>query len=193
MIIKIHEHAAKRYVLTCYLSQGRPSLNWEWRDKIKEIEGEWLEVETDYLFSGQFNTVPIPGISDKGLRIMNPLVVEIENDARLAPVHEFVEGVLLDNSGLVRELVEAKWNNPQDVNFLDKWSWVNIWKLAATQSYDLSHDDIDLADRVIHGKQHKCTPIEPLVSLANGNVYKQFYFGQLSYRFDEMKILGVLD
>ena len=191
MRIKIHEHAARRYVLSCYISQGRPSLNFEWSKKIEQIEGEWLEVETDYLFSDQFNTVSIPGISDNGLRIMNVLVSEIENDARLNPVYDFVSDILTENKNLVWELVDAKWNRLQDVQFLNKWSWVNIWRLATVQGYDLSHDDIDIADAILHGKMHKCTPIEPLIDRDNNN----FYFSQLSdkYGYEQCRDDGVLD
>jgi hypothetical protein len=34
---------------------------------LKVIDGAWVEVETEYLFTDQFNTVPIPGVTDLGM------------------------------------------------------------------------------------------------------------------------------
>ncbi len=193
MRIKIHEHAHRRYVLSCYISRGRPQLNWDWAKKIEQIGGQWLEVETDYLFSDQFNTVPVEGVSEKGLRISNVLVAEIENDARLNPVFDFVDGILTDNPGLVRELVDAKWYNPLHNELLDKWQWVNTWKLATKRGFNLTHDDIDIADKIIHGHMHKCTPVEPLICRDNNNV--EFYYSKLSdkYGYEQCRDDGVLD
>jgi hypothetical protein len=41
-----------------------------------------LEVDTEYLFSDQYNTVPIPGISENGLRLMDEDITEVIDDAR---------------------------------------------------------------------------------------------------------------
>ena len=51
-------------------------------EMLQKVDGQWLEVETDYLFSDQFNTVPVPGVSEQGLRIMAASVVDVEDDAR---------------------------------------------------------------------------------------------------------------
>jgi len=54
----------------------------EWEKMLEAIEGQWLEVETEHLFRDQFNTAPIPGISENGMRIMIEDISEIEDDIR---------------------------------------------------------------------------------------------------------------
>lgn len=49
---------------------------------LEKIKGQWVEVETEHLFADQFNTVPIPGVSEQGLRLMIEDVEEIEDDVR---------------------------------------------------------------------------------------------------------------
>ena len=63
---------------------GRASglLSPDWKRMMQAIQGQWIEVETDHLFEDQFNTVPIPGVSESGLRVMESDVAEIRNDAR---------------------------------------------------------------------------------------------------------------
>ncbi len=62
--------------------------NDKFRKMMQAVAGQWLEVETDYLFQNQFNTPPIPGVSENGLRVMAGNVAEIENDARLGRVFD---------------------------------------------------------------------------------------------------------
>lgn len=50
---------------------------------LEAVQGKWIEVETKHLFSDQFNTVPIPGVSELGMRIMMESVEEIEDDVRI--------------------------------------------------------------------------------------------------------------
>lgn len=79
MKIKIKEGASNH----AYHSErpGRRLRNYS--SMIRELEGEWLEVETKHLFTDQYNTVPVPGVSDLGLRIGEILIEKIEEDVRL--------------------------------------------------------------------------------------------------------------
>lgn len=79
MRIKLHDDAARRY-----LSQFRGSSipNIEWGRTLSKIEGKELAVETDYLFADQYNTPPIPGVTEIGLRIMQESVEKVIDDVR---------------------------------------------------------------------------------------------------------------
>ena len=85
MRIKIHEGAAEHYIRRCY-RYAHPQCGRlhrpEWAKMLRAVEGKWLEVETDHLFDDQFNTAPIPGVSQNGMRIMIESVSEIEGDVR---------------------------------------------------------------------------------------------------------------
>jgi len=59
------------------------NFNGQWYDTLKSIAGMEIEVETEYLFNNQFNTVPIRGVSKLGLRIMAYCVEYVVNDARI--------------------------------------------------------------------------------------------------------------
>ena len=58
------------------------SLNDEWYNQLKAIAGKTLVVETKYLFKDQFNTAPIEGVSEIGMRIMVESVEEVIDDER---------------------------------------------------------------------------------------------------------------
>jgi len=58
------------------------SLNSEWYDKLRAVAGKTLVVETKHLFKDQFNTAPVPGVSELGLRIMVESVEEVIDDER---------------------------------------------------------------------------------------------------------------
>lgn len=60
-----------------------PTWNQEWVDNIIQISGEEIEVETEFLFADQFNTVPIPGVSNIGLRLMADYIEEVIDDERV--------------------------------------------------------------------------------------------------------------
>lgn len=49
---------------------------------LKPVSGRLLTVETDFLFGDQFNTAPVPGISESGFRVMIADVSEIIGDIR---------------------------------------------------------------------------------------------------------------
>lgn len=89
MRIHVRTGAAMAYVHRCY-RHAHPQCGMlhkpEWVETLKKIENTWVEVETDHLFSDQFNTVPIPGVSEQGLRLMIEDVTEIEDDVRIGVV-----------------------------------------------------------------------------------------------------------
>ena len=80
MRILIKENAAEIYHGTD-MGNGEHSHNYY--RMLKAIQGTYVEVETEYLFRDQFNTVPIPGVSELGMRIMWKYVDEIAEDARI--------------------------------------------------------------------------------------------------------------
>lgn len=85
MQIKLFKEAAANYVRRCY-RHAHPSCGMlhrpEWADMLRKVEGKWLEVETEYLFADQFNTAPIQGVSESGMRIMGEDVEEVRGDVR---------------------------------------------------------------------------------------------------------------
>jgi rRNA maturation endonuclease Nob1 len=78
MKIKIKKDAKAIYIG----GGGRLPVNWEWVAILEKIAGTTIEVETDFLFKDQFNTVPVPGVAEKGLRIMQDVVEEVIDDVR---------------------------------------------------------------------------------------------------------------
>jgi hypothetical protein len=85
MEILIHENAAKNYITRCYRN-ARPDAvglhNEGFYNILKGLQGKWIEVETTHLFSDQFNTVPVEGVTGSGARIDLADVVEIKDDVR---------------------------------------------------------------------------------------------------------------
>ena len=75
-------HIKKNAVSLCRTSASFMPYSQEWLNKIEAIQGHWIPVETDYLFNAQFNTGPIEGVTDNGLRITANSVDAIENDIR---------------------------------------------------------------------------------------------------------------
>lgn len=62
--------AARGLVLNPSLSLDYPKSR-EFRQMIRDLDGRPVEIETQFLFGDQWNTAPIPGISEKGLRVFN--------------------------------------------------------------------------------------------------------------------------
>lgn len=84
MYLKISTNAHIKYrSSTLRPYRPRDNFNSKWYDKLKAIAGKIIEVETDYLFYDQFNTVPIKNVSDKGLRIMMQSIDYVINDKRI--------------------------------------------------------------------------------------------------------------
>jgi hypothetical protein len=81
MQVRLHEDAHLRYIARNRDFRG-DRVNREWVETLKKVDGQTLEVETEYLFSDQFNTAPIPGVSENGLRLMVGDVAEVIDDER---------------------------------------------------------------------------------------------------------------
>ena len=83
MKIKIKGDALKKYVRdnTDYLTSDYSGEDY-WEKVMKRIAGKVLEVDTEFLFKYEFNTKPIPGISEDGIRIPEHYVEEIIDDVR---------------------------------------------------------------------------------------------------------------
>lgn len=85
MKILINDNAASNYIKRCYNKVSPEAFglhNENFYQILKKIQGTWVEVETEHLFSDQFNCAPIDGVTELGVRIMIEDVVEIENDVR---------------------------------------------------------------------------------------------------------------
>jgi hypothetical protein len=81
MKIKIRSNAHEIYAARVNCGHYS-SLNSDWYDKLKAVAGKTLEVETEHLFKDQFNTAPVEGVSELGLRIMISEVEEVIDDER---------------------------------------------------------------------------------------------------------------
>lgn len=53
-----------------------------WLGVLRAVSGMTLDVDTNHLFSDQYNTVPIPGVANDGIRVMAWMVEYITDDAR---------------------------------------------------------------------------------------------------------------
>lgn len=85
MRVLVQKNAAENYFRRCYRHASPQAYGLhrpEWVETLKAVEGQWLEVETEHLFSDQFNTAPIPGVSELGLRLMVEDIAAIEGDVR---------------------------------------------------------------------------------------------------------------
>ncbi|MBU0847022.1 hypothetical protein KKH23_07500 [Patescibacteria group bacterium] len=91
MQIKIKPNAGSIFVKNYYKGLSPQavmlSVTREFADKITAIQGMTIDVETKYLWDDQFNTVPIPGVSESGLRILDfddetSIIEEVIDDAR---------------------------------------------------------------------------------------------------------------
>jgi len=52
-------------------------------EKLKLINGQWVEIDTEHLFKEQLNTKPIANITNVGLRIYQNDIEEIVDDERI--------------------------------------------------------------------------------------------------------------
>lgn len=76
MKIRIKDNAKQIYIA---YSVGYSD---EFARMLEAVQGQVLEVETRFLFRDQYNTAPIPGVTDLGLRIMDAWVAEVIDDIR---------------------------------------------------------------------------------------------------------------
>jgi hypothetical protein len=173
MKILIHPQASKRYVLSCYLTSnnGRPQLKDRWFQIIKSIEGQWLDVETDFLFRDQFNTSKIEGVNEYGLRIMNPLVKQIVEDARNEEPHLFLEW-LVSYLGIEGNIYF------KEGEFEDKLKdWYQTYLNLTGKSLSLSNHE-RIIETIVRGN-HLCRPISPLATIDNYKKLEVFYFSDI--------------
>jgi hypothetical protein len=86
MQIKIKKDASKLYwkqLNKTYRGAAVPPREAiEYGRMLEKVNGMTLEVETKYLFKDQFNTAPIPGVTELGLRVMEEYVEEVIDDER---------------------------------------------------------------------------------------------------------------
>ena len=85
MEILIHENAANNYFRRCYRGTQPNAVglhNEGFYNILKGLQGKWVEVDTTHLFTDQFNTVVIEGVTGSGARINLADVVEIKDDVR---------------------------------------------------------------------------------------------------------------
>ncbi len=85
MEILIHENAANNYFRRCYRGTQPNAVglhNEGFYNILKGLQGKWVEVDTTHLFTDQFNTVVIQGVTGSGARINLADVVEIKDDVR---------------------------------------------------------------------------------------------------------------
>ena len=80
MKIKIYDDAHRRF--TARINTGQATNNGKWYALLEAIAGKEIEIETNHLFIDQFNTVPIPGVSENGARIMISMVEYVIDDER---------------------------------------------------------------------------------------------------------------
>lgn len=86
MKIRLHSDASKRFANKMN-SSASPTAIWgphsnRYYDMLKKVDGQTLMVETKHLFSDQFNTPAIDGVSENGLRVMVDSVAEVIDDVR---------------------------------------------------------------------------------------------------------------
>ncbi|MFH1547247.1 MAG: hypothetical protein ABIC57_02060 [bacterium] len=91
MKLKIKANAGSIFVKNYYRGKSRqavmPSVTRKFADQITAIQGMTIIVETRYLWDNQFNTGPIPGISEHGIRITDlkedeSIIEDIIDDVR---------------------------------------------------------------------------------------------------------------
>jgi hypothetical protein len=85
MEILIHENAANNYFRRCYRGTQPNAVglhNEGFYNILKGLQGKWVEVDTTHLFTDQFNTVVVEGVTGSGARINLADVVEIKDDVR---------------------------------------------------------------------------------------------------------------
>lgn len=73
--------------------------------RMKQIEGTEVEVDTKNLFADQFNTLPIPGVSEIGMRIMAQSVEAVINDERPGKARCLYCGQTTDNKEYIGKKV----------------------------------------------------------------------------------------
>lgn len=89
MKIVLNSQASAIYVRSCYKNASPRAYglhNETFYNLLKKVDGQTLEVETNFLFIDQFNTAPIPGVSELGLRVMGNVVDKVIDDVRFGNI-----------------------------------------------------------------------------------------------------------
>lgn len=72
-------------------------------DFVRDLDGQEIELETTHLFENQWNTAPIAGVSDKGLRVFD-WASDALFDGRGQTVKHIKQGHYLDQTDDMREV-----------------------------------------------------------------------------------------
>jgi len=93
--------------------------NPEWEKVLEQIQGTWVEIETDHLFSWQFNSRRLPGVSEIGIRVEAWMIAsERKSHPRLAP-REVID---YEGDEAVKTIQEAL-NGPGGANWCHHVNW----------------------------------------------------------------------
>lgn len=94
MKIRIRKDAVELYIQEHTDFNGAYFGRDKWERAMEKISGRLIEVDTEMLFKHEFNTRPIPGVTKKGIRIMEEYVEEVIDDIRHGKARcEFCEEV----------------------------------------------------------------------------------------------------
>lgn len=118
MRIRIRDDAKSAYIGYMVHSCHMPYSD-EWARTLEKVQGMTIEVETEHLFVDQFNTVPIPGVSELGLRLMNNSVAEVIDDIRPSKMKCGWCGKCADIGDVCPKCGKSKYL----FNFKDKYLW----------------------------------------------------------------------
>lgn len=80
--IRIRKDAVELYIQEHTDYRGNYTGKDKWERAMSKIAGKLLDVDTEMLFKDEYNTMPIPGVSKKGIRIFDSYVDEIIDDIR---------------------------------------------------------------------------------------------------------------
>ncbi|MED4262042.1 hypothetical protein [Priestia aryabhattai] len=87
MKIQIKKNAKEMYIADNTDFEGNYFGNDQWEQVMEKIAGKVIEVDTEQLFKHEFNTKPIEGVSEEGIRIMEEYVDKVIDDIRKGKAH----------------------------------------------------------------------------------------------------------
>jgi len=111
ILLKIKNNAADLYKQNRTIEGRLIQFNQNWYDKMKSIQGEFLELDTEFLFDNQYNTKKSK-YSDVGLRIMDYMVEYILLELKGYRVkfnYPFIEILELKTGEILK--ANYHWNN----------------------------------------------------------------------------------
>ncbi|PHE70528.1 hypothetical protein [Bacillus wiedmannii] len=82
MKIRVKENIVQLYIEEHTDWQGEYLGEDYWEETLSKIAGKIVDVDTEMLFKNEFNTLPIPGVSEEGIRILEEYVDEVIDDIR---------------------------------------------------------------------------------------------------------------